>query len=272
MRVSVVVTTYNRPDALAMVLSALAGQHLREFEVLIADDGSRPDTAELVAEHARGYPVPLTHVWQHDQGFRAGAARNRASARAQGEYIVFLDGDCLARPDFLSRHVTLAQPGYFVAGNRILLSQAFTADAQAGQWPVHTWSRRTWLGARMRGRVNRWLPLWGLPDAAWRRRHPTRWRGARTCNLAVWREDFMRVNGFDERYAGWGHEDADLAIRLIRSGVLRKDGRFATAVLHLWHADNDRSGLADNEQRLAAIQADQRTRAEAGVDQYLMRS
>ena len=269
MKASVIVTTYNRPDALAAVLQGLAAQSDRDFEVLVADDGSGPETAQVLQQQARAFPVPLVHVWQEDQGFRAGAARNRAVAQAQGEYLLFLDGDCVPLPDFVSRHKALADPHWFVAGNRILLSPSFTEHALQAGWALHARSALQWLWARLRGQINRLTPLLRLGNAGWRKVSPLRWQGARTCNLAVWREDFVAVNGFDEAYAGWGHEDADLAVRLIRQGTRRKDGRFATAVLHLWHRENDRSREQDNAQRLAHILQSTHTRASLGVDQYL---
>jgi glycosyltransferase involved in cell wall biosynthesis len=269
MKASVIVTTYNRPDALASVLRGLAAQDDRDFEVLIADDGSRPDTAELVLRSSHDFPVPLRHVWQADDGFRAGAARNRACTQATGEYLIFIDGDCIALPHFVRRHKQLAEPGWFVAGNRILLSEDFTTQALARALPLHMRRTHQWWLDSWCGRINRWLPLVQAPDGAWRKRSPQRWQGARTCNLAVWRQDFEEVNGFDEAYAGWGHEDADLAIRLIRLGVQRKDGRFATAVMHLWHRENDRSQLEENVRRLETILASQRIRAQHGLSQYL---
>ncbi len=268
MKASVIVTTYNRPDALAIVLRGLAGQDDRDFEVLIADDGSRPDTAQLVQRLASGFPVLLKHVWQVDKGFRAGAARNRACAQASGAYIIFIDGDCVPLPNFVSRHKLLAEQGWFVAGNRILLSETFTSEALSQALPLHQRSKLEWLRDRWRGRINRWLPLLQLGNTSWRKKSPQRWQGARTCNLALWREDFMAVNGFDEAYAGWGHEDADLAVRLIRRGVQRKDGRFATAVMHLWHRENDRSQLLENVKRLEQILASHRIQAQIGLDQY----
>lgn len=268
MKVSVIVTTYNRPDALAAVLHALAAQTDHDFEVRVADDGSGPQTCGLVQQIASTFPVPLTHVWQEDLGFRAGAARNRACAQAQGEYLVFLDGDCVPLPDFVAQHRALADARWFVAGNRILLSPGFTALALGTGRPLHAQSTLYWLWARLRGHINRLSPLLRLGNAGWRKVAPLRWQGARTCNLAVWREDFVAVNGFDEAYAGWGHEDADLAVRLIRHGTRRKDGRFATAVLHLWHRENDRSQERDNAQRLAQILQSTHVRASQGLDQY----
>jgi predicted glycosyltransferase involved in capsule biosynthesis len=101
-----------------------------------------------------------------------------------------------------------------------------------------------------------------------RKAAPRRWEGVKTCNLAAWRDDLMRVNGLDETYSGWGLEDSDLVIRLLHAGVQHKNGRFATPVFHLWHADNDRSRLAENQRLLDALLASQRTQAALGVDQY----
>ncbi|AXS78707.1 glycosyltransferase family 2 protein [Dechloromonas sp. HYN0024] len=269
MRLSLIVTTYNRPDALRAVLLSLAAQTDSGFEVLVADDGSRPETAAAIADAAIDFPVPLVHLWQTDDGFRAAAARNLAVAASGGDYLVFIDGDCVLRPDFVARHRALAEAGWFVAGNRILLGKDFTINALLAPYPrLHFDSRLAWLGRRLSGAINRWLPLCFVPGQGWRKSQPNRWKGARTCNLAIWRSDFDSVNGFDEAFQGWGHEDADLAIRLLHAGVRRKDGRFATAVLHLWHHENDRSNLPENERRLAEILAGDRVRAQQGIDAY----
>jgi GT2 family glycosyltransferase len=184
--------------------------------------------------------VPLAHAWQEDKGFRAGAARNRATERARGDYIVFLDGDCIPRPDFIARHRALAERGWMVAGNRILLSEAFTARALSERLPLHAWSEQQWREARRRGDINRTLPLACLPLGPLRKIAASRWQRVRTCNLGVWTDDFRRVRGFDESFEGWGFEDSDLAVRLLNAGVRRKEGAFATGVLHLWHRENDR--------------------------------
>jgi len=237
---SVAVTTYNRPDALRAVLEGLAAQADRGFEVIVADDGSRDDTRTLVEQASAAFPVPLAHVWQEDKGFRAGAARNRAAERARGDYLVFLDGDCIPRPDFIARHRSLAERGWMVAGNRVLLSEAFTTRALRERLPLHAWSARQWSDARGSGDINRTLPLAQLPLGPLRKIAASRWQRVRTCNLGVWTEDFRRVRGFDETFEGWGFEDSDLAVRLLNAGVRRKEGAFATGVLHLWHRENDR--------------------------------
>ena len=266
--ISLIVTTYEWPQALLRVLECLSRQRDDNFEIVVADDGSGAATAEAIHQFQRSCHVPLRHSWQPHQGFRAAESRNRAVLSSRGDYLIFLDGDCLARADFLRAHRELAEPGWFVAGNRALLSQRFTARLLPSAEAVADWSARPlggWLGARLRGDINRLTPMLHPPPGWQRKNRPREWRGAKTCNLAVWREDFLKVDGFDESYVGWGHEDADLAVRLIRGGILRKEGRFGASVLHLWHAAAPRQELGSNEQRLAEVLAAQRTRAVLGI-------
>ncbi|MGH8553795.1 MAG: glycosyltransferase, partial [Methylococcales bacterium] len=125
--ISVVVTTYNRPDALLACLNSLIAQSDRNFEILIADDGSGQSTRQAIERfQAEQLTTVIEHVYQQDRGFRAGTIRNKAVARSRGDYIVFIDGDCVVFPDFVAMHRKLAESGYFVAGNRILLSREFT--------------------------------------------------------------------------------------------------------------------------------------------------
>ncbi len=268
MKAAVIVTTYNRPDALAAVLAGYFDQTDCDFELLVADDGSGDDTRLLVESRASRAPFALHHVWQEDVGFRAGAARNRAVSRTQADYLIFVDGDCVPARDFVRRHKALAEKNCFLSGNRVLLSESFTQQILAGQLPVQQWGALRWLWAWMMRDVNRLLPLLMLPDAPFRKRAPQKWEGVKTCNLSLWRADFMHVNGFDESYSGWGLEDSDLAIRLIHAGVSHKSARFATPVFHLWHRENDRSRLPENQKLLDEIIASDRIEARLGVNQY----
>ena len=263
--ISVIVTTYNREDALEAVLRSLGSQEDRNFEVVIADDGSAPDTAALVERHKVNVGVALAHVWQEHRGFRAGEIRNRAIHASRGDYVVFLDGDCLARPDFIATHRRLAEPGWFVTGNRALLMEGLT-DAVLSQplKPEH-WGMADWLRQRLNGGLNRLAPVLRLPLGLMRKMRPQAWEDARSCNLGVWRVDLDRVDGFDASFSGWGKEDSDLLVRLLHAGVWRKDGAYATGVLHLWHTPADRSRLVENEQRLARVIASRRVHAEQGI-------
>jgi glycosyltransferase involved in cell wall biosynthesis len=263
--ISVIVTTYNREDALEAVLSALSGQTDREFEVVVADDGSRPTTAALIERWKGRLGVPLSHAWQADRGFRAAEIRNRALLAARGDYCIFLDGDCIARADFVATHRRLAERGWFVTGNRVLLSRELTAAVLREGVLPQTWNLAQWINRRAQGGVNRLAAVLRLPLGPLRKLRPGQWLGARSCNLAVWRSDLELVDGFDASFRGWGREDSDLLIRLLHSGVRRKDGRFATGVIHLWHEEEDRSQLDANDARLDAVQRSDRVRAQAGM-------
>jgi len=263
--VSVIVTTYNREDALDAALRALSRQSDRNFEVVVADDGSRADTARLVESWTPRLPVPLKYVRHEHRGFRGGEIRNRGVRASAGALCIFLDGDCLARPDFIALHRRLYEPGWFVAGNRILLSRELTQAVLAQGLAAETWNFSMLLRGWLTGGVNRLIPALHLPLGPLRKLRSHDWQGAKTCNLAVSRGDLDRVDGFDSAYAGWGLEDSDLVVRLLHAGLRRKDGRFATGVLHLWHPQNDRSQLAANRERLEDAIGGSRVRARQGL-------
>ncbi len=269
MRVAVIVTTYNRPDALGAVLEGYGAQHDCDFELIVADDGSRPDTRALVEGYAARAPFPVRHVWQADEGFRAAAIRNKALAATGADYVIFSDGDCVPSRHFVATHRRLAEPGRFLSGNRVLLSARLTERVLRERLPINEWGGRQWLRAWFARDAKRIWPLLILPDGAFRKLRPRRWYGVKTCNLSAWRSDLLAVNGLDETYSGWGLEDSDLVIRLLHAGVRNKSARFATPMFHLWHRQVDRNRLPENQRLLDHLIASTRTRAPLGVDQYL---
>jgi glycosyltransferase involved in cell wall biosynthesis len=263
--ISVIVPTFNREDALDAVLRSLWRQSDRNFEVIVADDGSGVATAKVITEWVPRIGVPLKHVWHEKRGFRAAEIRNRAIRASAGAYCIFLDGDCIARRDFVAVHRRLAEPGWFVTGNRILLSRELTERILRGGLELEHWGLADWLTHRSRRNVNRFAPLIALRLGLFRKLKARRWQGARSCNVAMWRADLDKVDGFDATFGGWGREDSDIFVRLIRSGVRRKDGRFATGVLHLWHPEADRASLPDNDQLLKDVVSGDRIRARRGL-------
>jgi glycosyltransferase involved in cell wall biosynthesis len=263
--ISVIVTTYNREDALDAVLRSLARQSDTAFEVIVADDGSGAGTAALIEKWRGRAGFRLEHVWHEDCGFRAAEIRNRAVLASRGAYCIFLDGDCLVRPDFVAVHRLLAAPGAFVTGNRILLSPQLTMTVLAEKLSPENWKLARWFAQRLVGGVNRLSALLHLPLGPLRSLRQNAWEGARSCNLAIWRSDLDRVDGFDADYSGWGKEDSDIIVRLLHAGVRRKDGVFATGVIHLWHAEADRSQLNDNERKLDGVVGSSRIRAQRGM-------
>lgn len=263
--ISVIVSTYNREDALDAALRALSRQSDRNFEIVVADDGSGPATAGVVRGWAARTTAPIKHVWHEDRGFRLSDIRNRGIRASSGAYIVFLDGDCIARTNFVAAHRRLAEPGWFVTGTRILLSADLTDRILHQGLEPELWGLARWLVPRSRRQLNRFTPLLDLRLGGMRKLNARRWRGARGSNMAFWRADLERVDGFDNSFSGWGREDSDIFIRLIRAGVRRKDGRFATGVLHLWHPEADRSRLAANDRQLDEVLHSNRIAARSGL-------
>ncbi|MDI1291255.1 MAG: glycosyltransferase family 2 protein [Methylobacter sp.] len=268
--ISVIVTTYNWPAALELCLDSLFAQHDQAFEIIIADDGSTFENKVQAQAYCAKSPVSIQYVHHDDQGFRAGIIRNKAVASSQGEYLLFIDGDCVCPADFIARHRQLAELGCFVPGNRVLLSQAFTREVIEKQIPLHQKPLSYFVALWLQNKINRISPFIRLPLGPLRRSQPQKWQKAMTCNLALWKNDFLRVNGFDELFEGWGFEDSDLVIRLIHAGIKRKEGRFAVPVLHLWHPHNDKSKQDLNYQRLLERLDNQDfIVAKKGVSQYL---
>lgn len=268
--ISVIVTTYNWPSALRLCLESLFAQQDNNFEIIIADDGSSPDNLKLTQTYCADSPVSISYIHHDDQGFRAGTIRNKAVAQSKGEYLLFIDGDCIVRPDFIARHRQLAAMGCFVPGNRVLLSRAFTRKVIDQQILLNTKPFYYFILLWLQRKINRVFGFLHLPLGFLRHSQPKKWQKAMTCNLGVWKIDFIRVNGFDELFEGWGFEDSDLVIRLIHAGIVRKEGRFAVPVLHLWHPHNDKSKQDMNYQLLLErLQCQDFIRAEKGVSQYL---
>ncbi|MGB0663340.1 MAG: glycosyltransferase family 2 protein [Pontibacterium sp.] len=266
--ISLIITTYNWPLALDRVLASVMDQEVPCQQVVIADDGSTGDTKVCIEQwrsdfEAKG--VELTHVWQPDEGFRASAIRNKAAAAATGEYLVYIDGDCVIRPRFIAQHQRLAKQGWFVAGNRVLLSKAYSHEVITHGLAPHKLSVKECYKVE----INRPRSLKELPLGPLRYANPKRWKGVKTCNLGVWKQDLERVNGFDESFVGWGYEDSEFAIRLLRAGVKCASGKFATTVMHLWHNEHDRSGHDENYARLMESMNSDHIRAHQGLDQYL---
>jgi glycosyltransferase involved in cell wall biosynthesis len=264
--ISVIVSTYNRPDALCIVLDSLCAQTDPAFEVIVADDGSGPETARAIAPYLERVHPPIRHVWHEDLGFRVAAIRNRACAQAKGDYVVYLDGDCLVRPDFVAEHRRIARAGCMVTGSRVLVSRRLTERIIAERLPAHAWSLARLLGCRLTGGINRWITLVPLPGASWRRHRGFSARRIRGCNLAAWRSDIVRINGFDEAFAGWGHEDLDFVGRLHNAGLQRLSGACAATVLHLWHPQAVRASDAANRERAIGQIASGIVRAGQGLD------
>ena len=249
--ISILLATYNWPQALKLCLESLATQTDRHFEIIIADDGSTDSTKAVIDSLKESHPIAIKHLWQEDQGFRKTKILNQAIAAAHGDYLIFLDGDCIVQPDFVAQHRKLAKNGYLVTGSRILLNDALTQELLT--WPNWSFTRFTenLIGKRLAGGINKYLSLKiKLGNGSWRDYKKFVWRRIKGCNMACWKSDAEAINGFDETMTGWGHEDADFIFRLQHHGIHRKSGSWATEVLHLFHKIHDQSNATENARRV----------------------
>jgi len=259
-RCCLVVTTYERPDALARVLAAVAAQSRPPDELVVADDGSGATTASVVARHAAAARYPVHHVWQPHEGFRAGRIRNAAIAQTRCAYVVLLDGDMIAHRELLADHLALARPGHYSQGVRILLDDAATRRALAA-------------GGELPGPLAAGV---GLARRLYAVRAPALTRlvrrvangvvAVKACNQGFWRDDLLAVNGFDEAITGWGAEDKELCARLDNAGTLRQTLLFAAIAWHLHHPPASRSRAMANQARWQDTVHSRRTRCETGIE------
>jgi glycosyltransferase involved in cell wall biosynthesis len=259
-RCCLVVTTYERPDALARVLDAVAAQSRLPDELIVADDGSGPATAAVIGRHASRAPYPVRHEWQAHAGFRAGRIRNAAVSRTRCEYVVLLDGDMVAHPDLLADHLALCRPGFYSQGVRILLDGPVTQRLLDG-------------ADELPGPLS---PGLGIVRRAYGLRSPALARSVRrlanavvavkACNQGFWRDDLLAVNGFDEAMTGWGSEDKELCARLENAGVHRQTLLFAAVAWHLEHPPASRSRAEANRVHWHETVRLRRKRCVAGID------
>ncbi len=267
-KTAVVISTYNRPKALHLVLLGISQQVCRPDQIVIGDDGSTDSTKQVI-EDWKFKGLPIEHCWHPDEGYRKTIVMNQAFSKVKSELSIFLDGDCIPGPTFVEDHIKLHEHNTINAGPRILANQALSSALEAtgsGTWFSKNLGALMW--DRLLGRVNRIIPLLKMGDGAWRRARPQKWQLVRGCNFSVPTDAIWRVDGFEESLFGWGPDDSDLAVRLINAGYKVKSARFACPVLHLWHKEESRHGLERNRAYLEAAIRERRVRAIRGLSSH----
>lgn len=260
MKISLLITTYNSERYLELSMKSVLRQTRMPDEIIIADDGSKPATAELIERLRPQFSCPIVHVWHEDKGYRRSKILNKAFAVSKGDYLISIDGDIILDPHFIEDHEHFAKRGCFSVGSRVRLTEKNSAKVAAD------------------GNIERLRFLHVSTDSPFNAmRCPAltplfyNTRRCRGCNLAFWRDDIVRVNGFDERFEGYGHEDLELVGRLAMSGLRNRYLRFAALEYHLWHRLVDPSGEQfENNLRLCReLLAKGQYRTDTGMSQYL---
>jgi glycosyltransferase involved in cell wall biosynthesis len=262
-KVSLIVSTYNRPEALNLCLQSIARQTVLPDEVIIGDDGSAEPTRRLIESFQAHFPTPLIHVWQEDKGFRLAMMRNKSVAASRYEYIIEIDGDVILHRKYVEDHLFFARKGYFLKGGRVNVNRSLTDRlCETGHIPpLHFFS----AGLLRRINAIHWIRASEYLAPRYKK---GRILGI-GCNMSFRKADFIRINGYDEFFEGWGGEDADFACRMTNSGVDRLYLKFSGIVFHLWHDDFYMQHKEKNFTYYEERKSQGAIRCQAGVDRYL---
>jgi glycosyltransferase involved in cell wall biosynthesis len=250
--ITLIVSTYNRPDFLRLVLDGIATQQDHNFELMLADDGSTDETSSCIETFCKQNAIQTQHIWHEDEGFRKSVILNKAIAASKNQYIVFLDGDCIPLQNFIKHHRSLARKNRIVGCSRILFDQTITRHLLDNDLKPHEWSFYEFLKLRISGHLNRIVPLIPLHLGLLRSRARRKWQHVRGCNFGIYKDDLIAIGGFDESFTGWGYEDSELAARAINNGCFVRKGDNKATVLHLWHPEVSRDEAASNKSNLVS--------------------
>lgn len=267
MKTTLIISTYNRPDALAVCLDSIRYQTILPDEVIIGDDGSTFETKETIERFTQDFPTSIVHIWQEDKGFRLAMMRNKSVAKATGDYIIEIDGDVFLHPRFVESHIKLAQPHYYLRGTRVNLGEELTNEiCKAEKYRAISICTKGIYNKRINAIQFSWLSK--LMATYYKNKRPS----GLGCNLSFWKEDFLAINGYDELFEGWGGEDSDLAYRMERNGCRKKRIKFAGIAYHLWHGHEFMQNKEKNNEQIEVNNKNRVIRCLSGVSQYLEHS
>jgi len=258
---SLVTPTYNWPEALNLLLKSILNQTHLPDEVIIADDGSKKETTELIKTYQDKFPIPLIHVWHEDKGNRKPRIMNKAIARANYEYIIEIDGDIIMHRHFVKDHLRFAKKGQYLYGSRVNIQKSFLKDLFSKEIVNFNYFSK---GIKKRGRTIHFPLLTSLYKPV-----EIRSKKLRGCNMSFWRSDFVKVNGFNENLVGWGIDDSEMIQRLHNIGIVGKRLKFAGIVYHIYHKEQSKSHIEVNLEIERQAKKENLKTIDKGVSQFL---
>ena len=260
-RSALIISTYKWPEALSLVLKSVVNQSVLPDEILIADDGSGEATKKVVDQFKDQIQVPVKHIWHEDLGFRKGKILNKAIASAEADYLIEVDGDCIMQRNFIEDHLAFAKKGMFLYGSRVNIQQSFLKELfQKQKIGFHLFSK----GIKKRTRALR-IPMLSHFFTS----NTQLSKKIRGCNISFWKEDIIKVNGYNESIEGWGREDSELIVRVLNNGAEGRRLRYRGIVFHIWHQEKSRDKLEENNEIQKLSQENKMTWCKDGIDKYL---
>lgn len=264
MKAALLISTYNWPKALNLVLKSVENQTVLPYEILIADDGSTAETRQLIDTFRENKRLNIKHFWQEDRGFRKSSILNQAVAGSESDYIIQVDGDCILHKNFVEDHLKASQKGVYLYGARVnILPDAVASVLEKEIISFNYFSKEI----KNKTRSLHLPPLSNLYKI--HRNYSDKFRG---CNVSFWKKDFMEINGYNEDYEGWGREDSDLVIRMGNKGVRAKRLRYAGIVYHIHHKINSRDNFERNDEMQNQTIANKVVWIENGVKKYIKKT
>ena len=258
---TLLISTYNWPEALELVLLSIQKQTQLPDEVIIADDGSKQETTKLINKFKKDFGCPLIHVWHEDKGFRKTLILNKAIAITSTDYIIQIDGDCILHKDFIKDHINNAEKNNYLYGSRVTLKKELLPGIFDKKTTYFDFFSK---GIKKRARTIRISLFTKLykPKSELSRK-------LRGCNLSYWREDFISVNGYNEDMTGWGREDSELVARMLNKGLKGKRLKFGGIMYHIYHPEKPKDRLNINDEIQQKSIAEKQIWCAKGIDNYL---
>lgn len=261
MKTTLLISTYNWPQALELIFESILIQTKLPDEILIADDGSREETKELIQFYSAKFPFTVKHFWQEDKGFRKSKILNIAIANTNADYIIQIDGDCILHEKFIEDHICNSERNLYLYGSRVnILPNYVKSIFEKKIIKFNLFSKEIKNKTRTLH-----IPFFSKLQS----KHDGISKKFRGCNVSYWRSDFLAVNGYNEDFEGWGREDSDLVIRMGNLGVKAKRLRYAGILYHIYHKVNSKHNLELNNSIQEKTINQKITRCEKGVEQYL---
>lgn len=262
--VSLLISTYNNTDFLRLCTLSVLSQTIKPTEIVIADDGSTQETYEEIKKLREVIGIPITHVWQEDNGFQLGKIRNIAIAASKCDYIIQIDGDIIMHEHFIEDHLRFARKKALIQGSRVLLGNNITQNFIKGGL-----SDLSFFTSDISRRENaiRWIGLSKILLTRYRNPYPIYY--ARGANMSFYKEDFIDVNGYDENFVGWGHEDSDLTLRMLNNGCTKLYAKFSCIAYHLFHKEATKSNDISNKERLKKHMNQMKVSCSDGISAHL---
>ncbi len=261
MRIALLISTYNWPEALNLVFKSVLTQSQLPDEILIADDGSGEETRKLIEEFKNKLGLSVKHIWHEDTGFRKSKILNKAIAISKVDYIIQVDGDCILHKHFVKDHATFVEKNTFLYGSRVNILPHYVKTILQNQIISFRFFSQY---IKNRTRALHIPLLAGLYKS-----HHSLSKKFRGCNVSFWKDDFIEVNGYNEEFEGWGREDSELMVRLYNNRVKGKRLRYAGIVFHIYHMVKSKSRLEENDRIEKLSLENKLIRCNKGISQYL---